>query len=209
MNKNLIINQLIKTLQMPLKQLVEKIDSKLLDQTIDENNDIVIGQGQVWYDPGYKYGYEYESYFLRISYDDKSIQLLEFDGASISNTIGVSGLDGCRRNYAPSDFYDEYVDARIESWNKKEFYWVINNIIDIIKEFKKSKEDLIMHGPTYIDEGGEQWKIILDIEDGDLSIIRWHRRGLSQMYIHGKINIQYKFLNNLKEQMFKVKRQIN
>ncbi len=45
MNKNLIINQLIKTLQMPLKQLVEKIDSKLLDQNIDEKNDIVIGQG--------------------------------------------------------------------------------------------------------------------------------------------------------------------
>ena len=93
--------------------------------------------------------------------------------------------------------------------DKKEFYWVVNNIIDIIKEFNNSERDRYVEGPIcHIDESGEVWKIILQLINGDLSIVRRHERGFSRVYIDGKVNISKFALNNLKEEMFKIKKEI-
>ena len=164
---------------------------------------IEIGEGLVLVDDGF------DSYWgtidLLINYDKESISFSEFDN------------EGARSCIAPTDFSSgDYTDASVYTFNKSEFYWVINNVIDIVKEHKEQKKKSVISkcAPVTVDENKEKWQLDLDMavseiqDEWGLYITRHHFRGLSQHYIMGRVFIAEDYLNKLKDVMFKIKKEI-
>ena len=147
------------------------------------------GQGKYWFDPGDEYGYEMDTCFLEICFNDGCISFEE----TIQNET--------KKNFAPSDYSDEYVNA-LTYHDGKECNWIINNLIDLIKN-KQSVYDY--------EEEREDGLYTTVIENyGDYIVIRMeYERGLSQYYINAELHIQKEAFKNLKDILFDIKKKHN
>jgi len=96
-------------------------------------------------------GWYVDTVSLNINYDKDYITFVEFNG-------GVTWHRGeCRIDYSYDliDHLDDGEGYEFDSYscelatvNKKEFYWLINNIIDIIKKHKSKKKKSIEINPS-------------------------------------------------------------
>jgi|TARA_B100002003_G_C13965595_1_gene467518 hypothetical protein len=173
-------------------------------------------------DEDYDDGWYLDTVSLSIYYDKDSITFAEI------NDRGEYRSHTSLGNFEPEDKleFDSY-SCSLATVNKKEFYWLINNIIDIIKEHKskkkKSKKSIeIDASPQIIIESGKksfitleiEWNFVLGVNEGEwgLFISRHHTKSKEgyrfEHYVVGKVYIGEDYFNALKESMFKIKKEI-
>jgi len=143
---------------------------------------------------------EWECY-LHINYSSDRIALCEmfFEPTTANEELN--------QYEAPSSYSSDWVNAQVSSHSKKQFFWLINNIIDIIKSYQENKEDVEIRSPRDCDDPSDYRYLYLSINTYGLLIKEVYMRN-GHYYCEGILPVSDSTQKKLKNAMFKIKKEI-